>query len=453
MKKFLAMLMAAAMMLSLAACGSGSTDSSSSSSDDSSSSSSSDGQITLKIACWDQSFNIPPMKAAAEAYMADHPNVTIEIVETQSDDNETAIITAGSSKDYSTLPDIFLMQDNSYQKFLYNYPEVFADLTDTGINWDDFAAFKVNYSTVDGAHYAVPFDNGAVGTFMREDILEQYGYSIEDFEGVTWERVIEIGKDIKAQGGPALLSGQSGAPDTVLIMLQSCGASMFDEEGNPNMTAEENPALAEAVGYYAEMVEEGIYVETADWDGYCATLTSDDPLTNNGVIGTINGNWIIGTIKLNTNNQGKWVMASTGTPAMTSGTPSNYSNNGGSSWAVNAQGDNVDVAIDFLTSTFGQVGDSYTSVWDDALSTGGVVATYLPAGESDLYAQDDSYFGEPIWATLAAFAGETPSNNTGAYYYDARTALGTAIQQVIEGTDISTALAEAQSTVEFNMGG
>ena len=51
------------------------------------------------------------------------------------------------------------------------------------------------------------------------------------------------------------------------------------------------------------------------------------------------------------------------------------------------------------------------------------------------------------------FATKTPSNITGAFYYDARDAVGTALSNIIQtGADMDSELQTAQETVEFNMG-
>ncbi|GMA35800.1 hypothetical protein GCM10025876_20040 [Demequina litorisediminis] len=52
---------------------------------------------------------------------------------------------------------------------------------------------------------------------------------------------------------------------------------------------------------------------------------------------------------------------------------------------------------------------------------------------------------------MISFGAEVPANNTGAYYYEARDAVGVAITQIMGGTDAASALGEAQSTVEFAM--
>ena len=163
-KKMITALLASAMVLSLVACGGGGTDSNGggdTSSSGSGTSSSSDSN-KLTVWAWDQNFNIKAIETAAEQYKKDHPDFELEVVETSSDDCQTKLTTAANAGDYSTLPDIVLMQDNSYQKFLKSYPDAFTDLTDMGINWDDFGKLKQSYSMVDDKHYGVPFDNGAV---------------------------------------------------------------------------------------------------------------------------------------------------------------------------------------------------------------------------------------------------------------------------------------------------
>ncbi len=121
-----------------------------------------DNDNTLTVWAWDQNFNIKSMQIAADQYAADHEGFSVDIIETSSDDCQTKLTTAANAGDYSTLPDIVLMQDNSYQKFLKAYPDAFTDLKDMNVNWDDFGALKQSYSMVDDTHYGVPFDNGAV---------------------------------------------------------------------------------------------------------------------------------------------------------------------------------------------------------------------------------------------------------------------------------------------------
>lgn len=181
-KKVLSALLAATMSVSvLAGCGSStesntenSTESSTESSAESNTESSTESDTesntdeqndaaqeeTLSVWCWDPNFNVYAMKQAEAIYQKEHPEFKLDIQEKVYSDIETALITAAEAGDYSTLPDIFLMQDYSFHKNVANYPGIFTELTDSGINFADFSAGKLADSTVDGKNYGVPFDNG-----------------------------------------------------------------------------------------------------------------------------------------------------------------------------------------------------------------------------------------------------------------------------------------------------
>ena len=132
---------------------------------------------TLTVWCWDPAFNINAMNEAAKVYQKDHPDFKLNVVETPWADLQTKLNTAGVAGDLSTLPDIFLMQDNAFWKNQISFPDVFANLTETkAFDFTQFAPGKLAYSTVNGVNYGVPFDNGTVIAAYRTDILEQAGY-------------------------------------------------------------------------------------------------------------------------------------------------------------------------------------------------------------------------------------------------------------------------------------
>ncbi len=393
----------------------------------------------LTVWCWDPAFNIYAMNEAAKVYQQTHPDFALNVIETPWDDLQTKLTTLAMSGDLSGMPDIFLCQDNAFQKNVINYPDLFADLTGGGVDFSKFPAAKVAYSVVDGKNYGVPFDNGTTVQAMRTDILEQAGYTVADLTDITWDRFIEIGKDVKGKTGLPMISGTAGQPDLVMIMLQSCGSSLFNEDGSLNI--KDNAALKKIMAYFAEMVQEGVYVEANGWDGYIATFTTGN------CTGTINGCWILGSIQTAADQSGKWALTNIPKVDIEGGT--NYSNNGGSSWAVAASSKNYQLANDFLAATFGGSVEFYETI----LPSSGALATYLPAGDSDVYNQPSEFFGgQKVFADITAYAAKVPSNATGVYYYEARDAVATAITQVLSGADIDQALAEADATVAFQMG-
>ncbi|MCI8483004.1 MAG: extracellular solute-binding protein [Lachnospiraceae bacterium] len=391
---------------------------------------------TLTVWCWDPKFNIYAMEEAGKIYQKDHPEFNINVIETPWDDIQKKLTTAATGGALDTLPDIMLVQDNAFQKNVISFPEVFTDLTDSGVDFSQFGEAKTAYSVVDGKNYGVPFDNGTVVACYRTDVLEEAGFTVDDFTDITWEDYLEKGKVVLEKTGKPLLSCQSTESDVIMMMLQSCGASLFDDEGNPNMVG--NEPLKKVMETYQQLVETGVCKLVNSWDEYVQTLTTET------VAGTINGCWIMASIQSAEDQSGKWALTNMPKLSDVEGA-TNYSNNGGSSWAITSNCKNMDLAKDFLKSTFA----GSVELYENILPSSGALATYLPAGESDVYAQPSEFYGgDAVFKKITEYASKCPSNNTGVYYYEARDAIATAIQNVVGGSDIDTELQTAQGTVE-----
>ena len=417
MKKLLAVMLALVLVLSMSAVAFAAED----------------GKITIWT--WDPNFNIASMKIGAEMYNAEHPDVEIEIQEVASDDIETAVAQAAVAGDLSTLPDIMLCQDNSFQKMVINYPEVYTDITDK-YDFEGFGEAKQAYSIIEGRHYGIPFDAGTVVAAYRTDYLAEAGYTVADLTDITWAQFAEIGKDIKEKTGKPVFCTQAGSGDWILIMIQSCGASMFTEDGAVNL--KNNPAITEAITVYADLVKAGVILETNSWDEMIGTLA------NGSVCGTYNGCWILGSIMATADQAGKWDITNLPLLDGIEGA-THYSNNGGSSWAI-TQGTDVDLALDFM-QLYRNV-DFYNAI----LPTTSAIATFAPAKEAPNYTAVNEFMGTPVFATIVEYGMSVPSNITGAYYYDARNAMATAITNYINGGDLAAELEQAEDTVNFAMG-
>lgn len=402
-------------------------------------SSSAGGVTELTVWCWDPAFNIYAMNTAAEIYQADHPNVTVNVVETPWNDLQQKLITSLTANDTSALPDIILCQDNALQKNIASYPDAFLPLEDR-IDLSQFAQFKADFGEYNGHHYSVPFDNGVTATFLRKDIIEQAGLSVSDFDNITWKRFIELGKTVREKTGTPLITYSAQDLDCLLIMLQSAGTWLFDDDGNPYM--KDNPVLKEALSLYAEMSQEGVCVTVPDWNAFIATIQ------NGSVASVIDGCWIIGSIKGQPNQSGQWTLVTT--PRLESEGATNYSSQGGSSWMVMSSSKNIDVACDFLAKTFAGSVELYNRI----LPSSGAVATWLPAAEGDAYNQEDEFFGgQQIFKDLVSYSSGIPRVKYGVYNYEARDALQVAVADVLAGRKtVDQAVEEAENQVNFLMG-
>ncbi len=395
----------------------------------------------VTVAAWDKNFNIPALEAAAADYKANvDPDFELEIIEqSQSSDIENAITTAGSSGDYSNLADIVLFQDHYIQRYVADYPDAWLDLADTDIDWDDFGAEKLSYSTIDGTHYGVPVDNGTVIFAYRVDILEDCGYSLEDVTGITWDRFIEIGKDVNEKTGKYLLSMDGDGNDLPYMMLQAEGSSQF-KDGKPYIT--ENETMVEIVSKIVEMAQNNVLYLANDWSDY-----TDQTIVGDMVAGVMNGNWIIPTIRQVEDNSGKWQITSMPTLSGEEG----YASNGGSSLYVTSNAQNAELAKDFLAKTFGA---GSTATYDDALRNGGVITCSTKASASDVYQEGVEFFNnQPIYTDIVEMGTHVPVVEQNDFHYTCRQYVASAIQQALQGTDVVAALQDAEDQLNFAMEG
>ncbi len=396
---------------------------------------------TVTVAAWDKNFNIPALEAAAADYKANvDPDFNLEIIEqAQSSDIENALTTAGSSGDYSNLADIVLFQDHYIQKYVADYPDAWLDLADTDIDWSDFGAEKLSYSTIGDVHYGVPVDNGTVIFAYRVDILEECGYTLADVTGITWDRFIEIGKEVYEKTGKYLLSMDGDGNDLPYMMLQAEGTAQF-KDGKPYIT--ENEAMVQIVSKIVEMAQNNVLYLANNWSDY-----TDQTIVGDMVAGVMNGNWIIPTIEQVADNSGKWELTSM--PTLNGG--EGYASNGGSSLYVTSNAQNPELAKDFLAKTFGAGSDA---TYDDALRNGGVITCSTKASQSDVYQEGVAFFNDqPIYTTIVEMGTHVPVIEQNDFHYTCRQYVAAAIQQALMGTDVEAALKDAEDQLTFAMEG
>lgn len=428
---------------SFAACGSSKSSNSKKSDKKKGVDTSKEDKNTLSVYAWDENFNIPALKAAEKAYQKKNADFKLNIVtQSQSSDVEDAVTLAGSSDDYSTLPDIVLFQDHYIHKFVTDYPKAWQDVDDSACDWDNFSQEKLSYSTIDGKHYGVPVDNGTVIMAYRTDLLEQVGKTVDDMKGISWDEFDEIGQQVYAKTGKYLLSMDGDGNDLPYMMLQAEGVSQWDDSGKPQLTS--NDTVKQVIEEIVKMAQDKTLYLANDWSDY-----TDKTIANDSVAGVMNGNWIIPTMKQVSANSGKWAITSM--PTLEGNGKEGYASNGGSSLYITAACKKTDLAKDFLAYTFGG-GDGAQETYDNALKDGGVITTYTPAGQSDIYNQGDDFFGgQAIYADIVAMGANTPVVQQSDFHYPLREQVAAAIQNIINGTDVDQALKDAEDQVNHQM--
>jgi len=395
------------------------------------------GKIT--IWCWDPNFNVAIMEEAAARYNKINPNVKIEIVSMAKADVEqklNTILASGVKKD---LPEIVLIEDYNAKKYLESYPGAFADLTDH-FNYSEFAPYKLEFMILNDRVYGVPFDSGVAGWFYRRDYFEGAGIDTSKLSSITMDEYIELGKVLKEKTGKYMQAGDPYDGGLMRILLQSAGTWYFDEKGEPNIA--NSPALKEAVRIYKELNDSGISKEVSGWNEWVAAFNEGD------VASVITGVWIVGSIKAEKTQSGKWGVLPIPRPNIPESL--NASNLGGSSWYVLENSENKDLAINFMNQIYAKDVDFYQKILIDR----GAVGTWLPAQKGEAYSAGDPFFADQIiYVDFAKWIEMIPSVDYGLYTYEADAAIMGVMPDVYSGKlSIEEALKQAEDQLRNVIG-
>ena len=398
-------------------------------------------QTELKLWAWDDNFNIPAAKMAAERFQAKHPDVTISVESMAQNDLTQRLNTALAAKNYRTLPDVMLIEDYRVQNFLTGYPDFLKDIG-SQIDLTKFVDHKVAASSdASGKHYGVPFDAGVVATYLRIDLFEKAGYTLDDFKDITWDQFIEMGKKVKETTGTALLGYDPDDMHLIQAMMQSAGVWYTNADAT-KVTIADNAAIKEAFTVLKKMHDAGLIVNYSGWTPMLATFQQDQ------VAAVVQGCWLTPSLASNEAQSGKWRVIPlpklNNVPKAT-----HYSNLGGSQWFANALSDKSDLAVQFIKETFATDEDLINQLVPKIT----LVTTLKDTSKITNNNVENPFFGgQKIYATFADWNTKIPSVNYGPHTRAIASIISEGLQRVIAGEDIDTVLQDCQSNAEMQVG-
>ncbi len=382
------------------------------------------GEVT--IWAWDPNFNIAIMQEAAKRYTAKHPGVTFKIVDMAKADLEQKLQTTLASGVTKNLPDIVLVEDYNAPKYLRSFPGAFESLSGK-VDYKGFANYKVNLMTMGGKAYGLPFDTGTTGMYYRTDLIKQAGFSDKDMQNITWDRFIEIGKQVEAKTGKKMFAMDPQDGGLIRVMMQGAGRWYFDKDGKLDIKS--NPALRAALETQAKFLKTGIYKPTSGWGEWVGALNKGD------VASITTGVWITGSVKAEASQSGKWAVAPT--PRLDLPGAVNASNLGGSSWYVLSSGKEKAAAADFLNEIYAKDVDFYQTI----LQSRGAVGSLLASRSGKAYSEGDAFFGgDKVWQKFSDWMGKVPSVNYGMYTYEGDAAVAAQLQGLAQGMPVDKVL-------------
>lgn len=401
-----------------------------------------EGVESKKFTVWAWDANVEAIQEAAKRYNdATGSNIELDVITVVNEDSRSKLVTIGESQDYDSLPDFTLMEDTAIAQFAGTYPEMFVNLTDYDIPWDDLVASKRAMYTVNDSYWAIPMDSGASIAMYRTDYLEEAGYTLDDLTDVTWEKIIEIGKNVYEKTGHYLLLDTSTSCFIPRQIYTSSGAQFFDENGAPIFN---NDVMVKTLELTKELIDNKVLYMVGSWDEYNSCM-------NDGTAaGVINGNWVNGNVSNAPDQAGLWAV--TNIPALDVDGATHMTNSGGASWVITSKaGTDTDILVDFLS--YELCGEDAQNFWEYLTEYAGYSTTYIPVLDSGYQKNiSNEYFGDSFYSDIAKSVNGAPALNASPYYQDALDCLMTAVVNVIGGADAAEEAAAAQETLEFNIG-
>lgn len=176
------------------------------------------GGVTIRYGIWDSNQE-PTLRAIADAFQEENPNIKVEIELTPYKDYFTALETAATG---GTAPDVFWM--NAPHVTEYARGGMLTELSDfiSGselVAKEDFPESLINLYTVDDGWYGMPKGFDTVAVWYNKEIFDNAGvaYPTDDW---TWDDFVETAKQLTdtesgIYGAAVQLDEQAGWYNTI----------------------------------------------------------------------------------------------------------------------------------------------------------------------------------------------------------------------------------------------
>jgi len=324
----------------------------------------------LLVWAWD-----PTVEPIADAYMEANPDVTIELVNAGTgNDQYTALqnaIGAGSG-----IPDLAQIEYYALPQFAIG--ESLADLTDLGADELEGTYTPGPWSAVqqgDGV-YGLPLDSGPMAMFYNAELFEQHGIAVP----TTWDEYVAAGRALQAADPGVFITSDTGDAGLATSLMWQAGGQPFQVDGTTVSIDLADEGSQQYADLWQQLVGEDLLAPISAWsDEWYQGL-------GNGTIATlVTGAWMPGNFVSGVpEGAGRWRVAPM--PQWSAG-ESVTAENGGSAMSVMEASENKALAYDFLE--FASSGDGVAL----RLEGGGFPATVADLESDEYVAQESEYFG------------------------------------------------------------
>ncbi len=264
--KFLTLLLAA-LILVISACtiptpppaGGESTDSGATTTE------SSDEPTTITWAMWGSPAEVETHQKVADAFMAEHPEINVEIAAEPWADYFTKMQTLWASGDSSVIPDVLFLSpviNYAADGVLENLdPYIEA----SGYDLQDYWPSLLEWATLDGSVYGFPRDIGLEVLYYNTDTFDEAGVAYPE-EDWTWDDLLTIADQltvVEANGRVARYALAMEGGKYSQWLTQNNG-QILDDMRNPSECRLDSPESVAAVQFFADMMDNNYAMRPAN---------------------------------------------------------------------------------------------------------------------------------------------------------------------------------------------
>lgn len=224
-----------------------------------------EGVTTLTWAMWGSPEELRTHETVRDAFMAEHPEINIEMVSYPWNDYFTAMQTAWASGDPAVIPDVL---------FLFPVPRYAADgvlenldpyIEAAGYDLSDYWPALLESAMYEGSVYGFPRDIGLEVLYYNKDIFDEAGVSYPD-DTWTWDDLLAAAEQltiVEATGQVTRYAlGMEGGK--YQLWVGQNGGSILDDMRNPSECTLDEPAAMEGVQFFAGMMNNNYAMRDAN---------------------------------------------------------------------------------------------------------------------------------------------------------------------------------------------
>ena len=405
--------------LALAGCSGGSADPDSAAEEG--------GELT--VWAWD-----PTLATIAEAYEDANPDVTIDVVNVGTgNDQYTALqnaISAGSGG-----PDLAQVEYFAIPQFAIG--ESLADLTEFGAedDADSFAPGPWSAVTYGGdGVWGLPMDSGPMALFYNAAVFEEHGIAVPE----TWDEYVQAARDLHAADPDVYITNDTGDAGFTTSLIWQAGGQPFQSEGSEvsiDLSDEGSTAFADL---WQQLLDEDLVAPITSWSDEWYQGLGDGTIASLAI-----GAWMPGNLEGGVpDGSGDWRVAPL--PQWEAGGAAS-AENGGSALSVLEASENKALAYDFL---------QFVSLEDGIqlrMDGGGFPSTVAELESDDFLAKEYDYFGGQA---INEVLSESSADVVDGWQYlpfqvYANSVFGDSVGQAYNGsTTVADGLADWQATLE-----